>query len=293
LCFSYFLRQMGVAESFVRLETRAMLKYGVRSREHGFQATLENELATGTVFTTLRNCWLNYCIHRSFLFVNPGLTSTRTLILGDDMLCSFLGSIDYLAKRYSNFCARVYMIAEAKRTEMVSDCTFLSKSLFRDWNSKIWCAPLLGKALARFNVRATSNAAIPDDAYMFMKSMSYAYEFRYVEPMRDLFMRRSLSHADAAARFFDAARNKALFIDQVEREVLSWQYRQRGLKLKQLAPSIAHCSVIEEGCYAMFLQARYGLSADHIYSAAEEVILGRTAMGLDGPVLSALSADFI
>jgi len=291
--FGHFLRRMGVSETFIRLETRAMLSYSVKSPQYGFRATVENELATGSVFTTLRNCWLNFSIHRSFLFTVPTICSSRTLILGDDMLCSFHGKVSYLTKKYDSHASRCYMVCSSVRTKGVQNHNFLSKSLFRDWRGKIWCAPLLGKALARFNVRANPNDGVPDDAYMFMKSMSYAYEFRYIEIFRDLFSERALLHADKAREFFNRHSADSQIVLQLEAEIVSWQYRQRGARLKGLVATLNSFECVEEMAYVIFLERRYGCSFEDLLREVRRFVLGTSPCGVDNIVLELLAGDFV
>jgi len=160
--------------------------YTVYSQPFGHRAELAHQLATGTTITTPRNTIWNATIFASYCMA----TGNRgcALVLGDDLAAMVLKLID--CNHWSQWVADGSKMKLTGCTPKLNgEMTFLSRRICVD--TEIPCMmPKLGKALARFNVRASKNQAVSDSAYMAGKALSYAYEFRHFPYFRDLFLRR-------------------------------------------------------------------------------------------------------
>jgi len=165
---------------------RDMRKFHVRNLEHGHQADLANQLPTGTTLTTPRNCIWNISIEAVYAMQtgNKGYA----LCLGDDWLAMMLKRIN-LTDWEAWVSEQTRMKLTAAAPALQGESTFLSRRLHVDRDIPVMM-PKLGKALARFNARASPNMAISDSSYMAGKALCYAYEFRHIPALRELFLMR-------------------------------------------------------------------------------------------------------
>jgi len=163
-----------------------MRKFHVKNHTHGHSADLQNQLPTGTTFTTPRNTIWNCSIEAIYAIVtrNEGVAD----VLGDDFLSMLKRRIN--SEHWENWVAEhAKMKLTAATPELQGEATFLSRRLCVDRDVPVM-VPKLGKALGRFNARASSNLSISDSQYMAGKALCYAYEFRYVPTLRELFLMR-------------------------------------------------------------------------------------------------------
>jgi hypothetical protein len=165
-------------------------RFRATSHKHRVKAVVTNQLPTGAQSTTFRNSLWNASIN--FCWASEHGFLGDVLILGDDMLMR-LDNPKFrrqaLRRSYEYVTKRAGMKAVVSVRRHLSECEFLSKQFIPDRASFVM-APKLGKGLARFNVRATSNEAVSDREYIAGKALSYAYEFRFVGPVSRLFLLR-------------------------------------------------------------------------------------------------------
>jgi len=165
--------------------------YLVSSRKHAVMGRVQNQLPTGAQSTTFRNTMWNASINHAFCL----RTSAKgdCLILGDDMLMRYDNPISTRVKNirreYEHVIRLACMEGEVKVRKFLSECHFLSKQFIPTARGHV-LAPKLGKAIARFNARATSNQAVSDRSYLAGKALSYAFEFRFVPPLSRAFFLR-------------------------------------------------------------------------------------------------------
>jgi len=280
------MRRLGCPEWFIRLHFEASRSYKVKNKKHGFQAVLDNQLATGVTDTTFRNCFWNWCILSVFLD-KEGSAASRSLILGDDIVARIEGLKRNAAKRYATCATEARMDAKVSRHSRLVDASFLSKCFIPLGEERHTVMPLLGKALGRFNTRANNNDAVTDNAYFASKALSYAYEFRFVPRFRDIFLDRFNHHAPLVA----AEKHRFRFIDSA----WNWNAQQAGLTLKNIKAKL----VVNEDWMARdhdlstFLFYRYGLSLPEIETVVEHIVLNVEGPDYDGYMLDNLAADFV
>jgi hypothetical protein len=143
--------------------------------------------------------------------------------------------------------------------------------------------PILGKALARFNIRANNNTSVSDHAYMAGKSIGYAYEFRHCEPIRDLFISRF-------GMEWEFVKGEKLNPETVE---LSWNARSAGVTLANIKQKIYVDEVMSEQDFYSFCYHRYGFASSQILDLFEEVVLNVGYPDVEGALVEVMSADFI
>jgi hypothetical protein len=284
------MRRLGCPEWFVRLHSKTN-QFEVKSRDHGIKATIDNQLATGATDTTFRNTFWNSCILYTFLRTEKA-KSCRALLLGDDMLARILGLRRHAAKRYAGIALEARMVATVARYKSLVQCSFLSKSFVPRFATYPVVVPLLGKALGRFNTRANRNPAVTDAAYFAAKSLGYAYEFRFVPSLRDVFFDRFLFEAPVAL----AEKHKLRLVEGSD--VLTWSAREAGVTLTNVREKL----IVEESwsCgdsdFNEFCLFRYGCMAVEMISAFEDIILQPSVTDFadyDGALLTALVRDFL
>jgi hypothetical protein len=83
------------------------------------------------------------------------------------------------------------MLATVVVNSHLSECSFLSKNFIMTSYGFVM-VPKFGKAVARFNARASSNEAVSDGAYLAGKALSYSYEFRHCPPISRCYYERYL-----------------------------------------------------------------------------------------------------
>jgi len=160
----------------------------VTSYKHGVRALVENQLPTGAQSTTFRNTLWNMTINYCFC-LRVGARGI-VLVLGDDMTMRldnpFSTRTKNIRREYEHVTKMARMDAKVKVVRHLADCGFLSRNFVPTPTGHVMI-PLLGKALCRFNVRATSNLAVSSEVYLAGKALSYAYEFRYAPALAKVF----------------------------------------------------------------------------------------------------------
>jgi len=275
------MRMLGCPEWFVRLHLRSN-KFTVKSNKHGISATLENQLPTGATDTTFRNTFWNGCILWSFLRKSR-IESCRAMLMGDDMLANMRGVCKYAVRVYESIATDAQMVAKVIRHNSLYTATFLSKFFIPTIYGVHLTVPIIGKALGRFNMRANRNQAVSDHAYMAGKSVGYAYEFRFLPSVRDIFLERFKSEfAYLVTKDFK----------HVQAEV-SWNARAAGVTLKNITKKLVEPRVISDGDFAAFCIERYGLLVSDVLDAFKQIVLNTEKVDITGTVMAVLSRDFL
>jgi hypothetical protein len=213
--------------------------FKVVNYDFGLTAQLDHQLPTGTTITTPRNTVWNATIEA--VDAEMQKNSGFGIVLGDDFLGAFKKKVDQgIEQRVAD---GPKMKLTAAWPQLSGQATLLSRRICL-YGETACMMPKLGKALARFNARASSNAAISDSAYMAGKALSYAYEFRHFPIFRDMFLERFRLEEDRAK----------VSIDEV-----SWFTRTSGIDLDQLEKLIKSEKVIvDEDNTREFLMDAYG-----------------------------------
>jgi len=184
------LEKLGFPDWLRQVMLESSEKFDVYAPKCGLKATPRHQLPTGATYTTFRNSAYNALMF-AVSCIQQGITRARALILGDDLLAATLEAMN--CKTWEDTVARFKMCLKAARPEFNGKATFLSRRLIMNTSSPC-LVPKLGKALARFNVRATKNPSISDDDFMAGKACAHAYEFRHVPQMSRLFLDRFNYH---------------------------------------------------------------------------------------------------
>lgn len=243
-----------------------MSEFTVVNHQFGLRAELANQLPTGTTITTPRNTIWNVTIEA----VHAAITRNkgRCVVLGDDYLGMMLRKVSASIEEW--VASHPKMKLTPAWPSLSGQATFLSRRVIT-YTDK-WCmVPKIGKALARFNARASSNAAVSDSAYMAGKALSYAYEFRHMPQMRDLFIARFKSEED----------NALINVDEV-----SWFTRTSGIELKELESLIYKEKVVlSEDQTFEFMMDAYGddVSTTEVLELAQRVICSKEITSLEWP----------
>jgi hypothetical protein len=215
-----WLKQLKMPEWIRSLMIESSEEYDVYLPSAGLKATLKHQLPTGTTATTFRNSAYNAVMFVVSMKLQKA-GRCRALILGDDLLALTQFKIDLHV--WEQNVAQFKMVLKAAAPDIEGGATFLSRRLFTQ--CQVPCMmPKFGKALARFNVRATKNPGCSDHAYMAGKSLSYAYEFRHVPFIRKEFIARHKYHW---RKMNSSERN-----DDVVLQEQSWFTRIAGLDTK-------------------------------------------------------------
>jgi len=276
------MRVLGCPEWFIRLHLKSN-SFIVRNPKHGIKAALVNQLPTGSTDTTFRNSWWNACILYSFITrVKP--KSVDAILLGDDMLARVRGVVPYVEKTYTAIASEAQMVAKVIRHKNLWTATFLSRFFIPHCNSKHLTVPILGKAIGRFNMRANKNQAVSNDLYMACKSVGYAYEFRYLPTIRDIFLERFKHHFPLAV-----AKNLKGDYD-VE---VSWNARAAGITLRNITSKIKVLDVLSDYDFNAFCLERYSLTAESVFDLFRQVVISDQLIDLEGIVVSKMAMDFL
>jgi len=251
--------------------------------------TVSNQLATGSVFTTLRNSFWNMAIFYTFL-TRYHVKSSRALFLGDDLISINTGLPQKAAKKYTYVCTMARMEAKAERHRWFMECSFLSKSLFRDEAGNPYAIPIIGKALGRFNIRTDQNTAVPDDAYMFSKALGYAYEFRQVEELSSIFLDRAEKHAEGAVAFFSSTK---LATEDVFSKSMHSSARGQGLLPSNILDKIACARTCDIYTFNFFCYFKYKIHCDDIIELVREIVDSTELCDVEGPLLDSVIPDFL
>jgi len=276
------MRVLGCPEWFIRLHLRSN-SFSVRNARHGIKAHLQFQLPTGATDTTFRNTFWNACILHSYVTRNR-IYQCQAILLGDDMLARIKGVVPYSCKRYTAIAGEAQMVAQVVRHNNLWTATFLSRFFIPHCDSKHLTVPILGKAIARFNMRANKNQAVSDHLYMACKSVGYAYEFRYLPAIRDIFLERfkyefPLSQAKKLDGGFDVE--------------VSWNAKQAGVTLKNITSKIKVREVLCLYDFNAFCIERYSLTAEDVLDLFRQVVMSVELIDIEGVVVQKLSKDFL
>jgi hypothetical protein len=278
------MRRLGCPEWFLRLHAKTD-RFVVENRKHAVRAVLEHQLPTGVTDTTFRNCFWNMAVLRCFLHETKAV-SCRALILGDDMLARVVGLKRYACKTYVSLAKEARMEATVSRHSHLVSCSFLSKCFIPSYSGFHFTVPLLGKNLAKFNMRANLNQQLSDHAYFAGKAVGYAYEFRFVPPLRDLFLDR-FSHEWK----FVASDGKHAFRDADA--YVSWNARAAGVTLAGIRDKIVVERVATHDEFHGFCYHRYGLTGHDVIDLFADVVLDTSHVDVSGHCVTMLAADFV
>jgi len=254
-------------------------EYEVYIPQSGLKAWLKHQLPTGTTATTFRNSVFNMVIFITSLRFQH-VHWSRCLILGDDLLAVMQSKMN-LAK-WIQTITDFRMVGKPFLVELEGQATFLSRRLFTFVDTPCM-VPKIGKALARFNVRASKNQGITDDEYMAGKALSYAYEFRHVPRLCSYFMRRFKTH-----------KSRMKLLDSVPLEELSWFTKIAGLDTpdKIIKAIKSETALVSEDSLRDWLVDTYGLGLCDIEELFESIIIPTVYTVIDTPHFSKLAIDF-
>jgi len=271
-----FQRALGAPEWLVRLDMLSN-EYKVKSSHHGVSFKAKNSMPTGFAMTTFRNCILNACILKAYVLQVKPIDSV-TVIMGDDMISKFRGRVPYATKIYTSMAAEANMEAKTFRHAQLYQASFLSKSFVPSHLGMHFTVPLLGKALGRFNMRANNNEAVSDAQYMAYKSVGYAYEFRYLPLIRDMFLTR-FRHEFAKA---GTAKDPGALLD------ISWNAKAAGVTLSNIKKKIVVSQVLTDFDFTCFCLERYGLLGLDVAEAFADLVLNDVKIDMDSVVYERL-----
>jgi len=185
-----FLSRLGAPNWLIKCMNSANV-YTVSSRMHNFKGTVKYQLPSGSTSTTFRNSIWNMSIFWAWKLKHR--CKGVAFFLGDDMVAKITRSSCRKSRRgrkdasrsYEHMSKRARMKAKVKVHTHLMEAEFLSKNFVPSIEYGCLMIPKIGKAFARFSTRANLNAAISDKEYMAGKSLSYAWEFRFIKEVRD------------------------------------------------------------------------------------------------------------
>lgn len=259
LCMPQWLRNL-----LLELE-----EYKVQNRRFGVSAQLKYQLPTGTTSTTFRNSTYNMTMfavsvirqlcpdyHESAPSVRARVNRlARAVVLGDDILS--VVSRPFCIHAWKSVVDRFKMVLKGKVVKLNGQATLLSRRLIIDGDTKCML-PLIGKALARFNARASLNTEVSDSQYMAGKALSYAYEYRHVPFLRDMFLQRYEMEDFAAVTMDD----------------LTWFTRTSGIDLTNIVDAIkSERVIVSDDMFLEWLMETYDIGLCELEELATEIIL--------------------
>jgi hypothetical protein len=260
--------------SWLRTLVLDMEDFTVQNKRFGVKARLQYQLPTGTTLTTFRNSAYNATM-ASVACARQGMVSVKACILGDDIL--FVSSLPFCISGWKQTVDRFKMVLKGKMVKLNGGATLLSRRIIIFGDELKCMLPLLGKALARFNARASMNTAVSDSQYMAGKALSYAYEFRHIEFMRDFFMRR-----------FHAEDQSFLTLDD-----LTWFTRTSGMDVPQIIDAVRNEKVlINDEIFREWLMDTYDLGLTDLEEICELVIPNKVLEFVHHPEVDLLSIDW-
>lgn len=266
-----WLRKLKMPDWFIHLE-RSMRDFSVHSRAFGIYGRIKNQLPTGATNTTNRNSMYNMTMFA--VSCQRQSLRARALVLGDDLLAKTDRRID--CGRWVADVALFRMVLKGSVPSHLGDATILSRRLIQADTHTFCTVPKIGKALARFNVRATNNQSVSDDAYMAGKCLCYAYEFRHVPFLSNYFMLRFQTYNVPH--------------DDLE---ISWTTRSNGITSKNILPAIqAEKVLISDECFLDWSMDVYGLGLCDWRELFEGVVLQSSKVLFQHPELAALHIDY-
>nr|QKI79999.1 RNA-dependent RNA polymerase [Erysiphe necator associated abispo virus 9] len=271
LLFDKFLSVISMP-SWLRELLRGINRFKVQSRHYGLTATLDNQLPTGTTFTTCRNSYYNWAMFVTGM--QQQKANGRALILGDDLLAAMDKAINL--RQWVRHVDRFKMVLKAKNPLNWGDATFLSRRLICD-REEPCMVPLLGKALCRFNTRALFTEDKTNSQYIAGKALSYAYEFRHVPFMRDFFLLRHVQEDKSKLSLDD----------------LTWTAKISGVNLDNLVPTIKNETVlVSDEEFRDWLMETYDLGLTDLEDVCETVLLSDEMTMVEHPAVANLSRDW-
>lgn len=278
---SCWLRKLNFASWFIKCEHDSSEEYDIYLPAAGLKATANWCKPTGHTATTFGNCGINLIMFAVACLQN-NVTKAMALILGDDIVAQTLQVMPL--KEWTACVDRFKMVLKAFAPDLEGGATFLSRRFFT-YNDVPCMVPKIGKALARFNVRACKNEAVTDDAYMAGKALSYGYEFRHVPTFREYFMRRHKYHWD---KLSNEQRTRVAPSEQ------SWNTRVAGLDdMDKLLRAIKLERVlISEDYLRDWCVDTYGLGLVDMRELFELFIAGHEYIVTDLPAFDNLAIDF-
>jgi len=245
--------------------------FRVRSVKHSIKASIVNQLPTGAQSTTFRNSMWNATIN--YRFCQRVGARADVLLLGDDMLMRYDNPmstrVKNIRREYEHVCRMAHMDAKVKVLRHLSECHFLSKHFVMTDSGSYAMVPFLGKAYARFNVRASSNEAVSDTSYLAGKCLSYAYEFRAAPSISRMFLRRYTQ----------------LGIEDPSLDGLGWNAKGAFLELgvQGILDAISHPRVVARSDdLTRFYHWRYGLTHQDLIVAGCAMLFGEEELDSDG-----------
>lgn len=247
--------------------------YSVGNHSFGVLAHLKYQLPTGTTATTPRNSIYNMTMF-AVACARQRIPFARACVLGDDIL----------ARTCRKFCIVLWkavvdlfkMRLKGKDVQFIGQATLLSRRIIIAGDTKCM-VPLLGKAIARFNARASLNSAVTDSRYMAGKSLSYAYEFRHVPFMRDFFLSR-----------YEMEDTLAVTLDD-----LTWFTRTAGIDLGNIVQAIMDETVlVPDHLFAEWLMDTYELGMCDLEEIMTLVIVNQEREFITHPSVDDLAIDW-
>jgi hypothetical protein len=268
LLYSRWLRKLGMPEWYVTLEEQ-LSQFTVSSRRFGLWACIMNQLPTGATITTPRNSAYNLTMFA--VACRRQNLQARALILGDDILAVTSEEMNLAA--WVATVDEFKMVLKAKAPLLNGQATFLSRRLITEGVETPCTLPLLGKAIARFNARGTSNSAVTDDVYIAGKALSYAYEFRHVPCLRNVFLQRYQMTA----------------VDVTTQLELTWFTRSNGVDQYNIVRAITDEKVlVSKSQFRDWLATTYGFGLTDLLELMQRVILNTSLELVEHPIVSRL-----
>lgn len=188
--FDRWQKKLGMPQWFRTLNMK-IEHFKVQNKQFGFKAKLKYQLPTGTTNTTVRNSTYNATM--TAVACKRQNRKGKGVVLGDDLLAKL--NKRFNLNKWTNDIASFKMVLKAKSPDINGHATFLSRRLILETDTPCM-VPLIGKMIARFNARGTSNMAVSTEDYMAGKSLSYAYECRHVPWLRSFYLKRYLKYAN-------------------------------------------------------------------------------------------------
>nr|AQM32759.1 replicase [Agaricus bisporus virus 16] len=244
----------------------------------GLKAKLKHQLPTGTTCTTFRNSVFNSVMFATSM-IQQGVTNARALVLGDDLLAN--SQEDIRLQEWINCVDRFKMVLKAFKPGLSGKATFLSRRLIMNGTTPC-LVPKIGKALARFNVRASKNPSITDDEYMAGKALAHAYEFRHVPCCARMFIDRFKIHNA----------NQGLEDKPLEHD--SWFLKISGLTTpRQVLNAVLSCPItVSEEDFTDWIADTYEVGWDDMKDLMEQVILSTEYTVLETGIFDEIAIDF-
>jgi hypothetical protein len=260
--------------SWLRTLVLEMEDFTVQNKRFGLRAQLKYQLPTGTTLTTFRNSCYNATM-ASVACARQAVVSAKACILGDDILMVTCRA--FCISLWKRLVDRFKMVLKGKAVKLNGEATLLSRRIII-FGDEITCMlPLIGKALARFNARASMNSGVSDSQYMAGKALSYAYEFRHVPFMRDFFMQR-----------FHSEDQSFLTLDD-----LTWFTRTSGMDVHQIIKATREESMlVNDEIFREWVMDTYDLGLTDLGEICEATIVNRELVFVEHPEVDLLAIDW-